>query len=385
MNCDSMSGLLKYKIKDSVDVYIINNNNSCRFQFYKINTREKITIEADEKVSDILSLLDGLHTNNDILERLDFNFERSEFFSFMEFLVNNGIIYDVFSRISLKGVEHLNRYSRQINYFDDLLKTTPGITSQNTLSNSHVAIFGVGSIGGAIAIELVRSGVGEVTLYDYKVIDSSHKQRHFYFKNKYIDQFKTHALKDYLLEINSNCKVNAVVERLSPQTNLASLLHKSINLVINTADEPYIGHTTVKLGRELWRQGIALYAAGGFDAHLMSTGEFIIPGKTPCVDCYSQHFKMALADWRPQYAPLETFDSNKEAGEGYNPLGGAGGISAQALFSASYGCINIVNFLLGNETGLLNKSNRGEYIANKAIMTWFNLQGAVDCNVCGKK
>ena len=36
---------------------------------------------------------------------------------------------------------------------------------------------------------------------------------------------------------------------------------------------------------------IAHYIAGGFDAHLASTGELIIPYVTPCVECYAKRLK----------------------------------------------------------------------------------------------
>lgn len=377
-------GTQKYKLKDSVDVYLINNSDGFRIQFYKINTREKVTIETDERVSHILSLLDGVSTNNEVLSKLDFDFDQAEFFNLLQFLIDNGIVQKELPECSEDELIRLERYSRQIHYFDDLLNTTPGLVSQNALNSSHVAIFGAGSVGGAIAIELVRAGVGEITIFDYKIINKAHKQRHFYYKSNYIGLPKVHALKDYLLKINKNCKINSIVERLSPNSDLEELLPQPLNLVVNTADEPYIGHTTIKLGRELWGQEISMYVAGGFDAHLMSTGEFIIPNQTPCVDCYSKFFKLALSDWKPQYAPAVSVINKTELPKENNPPGGAAGIGAQSLFSASFGSINIINYLLKNDPGLKRKSNRGEYLVNKSTMTWFDLEGASDCDVCGK-
>lgn len=384
MESSESIGTQKYKLKDSVDVYLINNPNGFRIQFYKINTREKVTIETDERVSHILSLLDGISTINEVLSKLDFDFNQTEFFNLLQFLIDNGIIQKELPEYSKDEFINLDRYSRQIHYFDDLLNKTPGLASQNTLSNSHVAIFGAGSVGGTIAIELVRAGIGEITIFDYKTINKTHKQRHFYYKNNYINIPKVHALKDYLLKINNNCKVNSIVERLSPNSDLIKLLPQSLDLVINTADEPYIGHTTIKLGRDLWNQGVPMYVAGGFDAHLMSTGEFIIPNQTPCVDCYSKFFKLALSNWKPQYAPATSTTNKTELPEANNPTGGAAGIGAQSLFSASFGSINIINYLLKNHSGLKRKSNRGEYLVNKATMTWFDLEGASNCDVCGK-
>lgn len=84
------------------------------------------------------------------------------------------------------------------------------------------------------------------------------------------------------------------IKRILPSTDLKEIIPESAGFVINTADEPYIGHISIKLGRYLWGKGISMYVAGGFDAHLMSTGDFFVPGESVCVDCCSGHFTSAL-------------------------------------------------------------------------------------------
>lgn len=84
-------------------------------------------------------------------------------------------------------------------------------------------------------------------------------------------------------------------EPLTTETALNSLISDT-DLVINTADEPYIGYSSVLLSRYCVPRRIPLLVAGGFNAHLGSLGELIIPGVTPCADCYADYFQETLKD-----------------------------------------------------------------------------------------
>ena len=46
-----------------------------------------------------------------------------------------------------------------------------GANNVHKLANSHVAVFGVGGVGGYVAEMLVRAGVGELTIVDFDVVD----------------------------------------------------------------------------------------------------------------------------------------------------------------------------------------------------------------------
>jgi hypothetical protein len=48
-----------------------------------------------------------------------------------------------------------------------------------------------------------------------------------------------------------------------------------VALIVNAADEPYIGYTSIKLSRYAVKNSLPLFVAGGFDAHLASIGEMI--------------------------------------------------------------------------------------------------------------
>ena len=69
------------------------------------------------------------------------------------------------------------------------------------LKNAHVAVFGVGGVGGFVVEALVRSGVGEID-----VIDST------------VGQPKVEVIKNRALDINPNVKINAFETFFLPDT-----------------------------------------------------------------------------------------------------------------------------------------------------------------------
>lgn len=78
------------------------------------------------------------------------------------------------------------------------------------LQNARVIVFGVGGVGSWCAESLVRSGIGEVTLVDSDCVDVSNINRQAMATVPNIGRPKVEALKERLLEINPNLRVNAL-------------------------------------------------------------------------------------------------------------------------------------------------------------------------------
>jgi len=68
------------------------------------------------------------------------------------------------------------------------------------LAGAHVAIVGCGGLGSNAAAMLVRSGVGELTLVDFDVVEESNLNRQLYFRDQ-LGRPKTEALGETLLRI----------------------------------------------------------------------------------------------------------------------------------------------------------------------------------------
>lgn len=97
-----------------------------------------------------------------------------------------------------------NNMSEQFSRTELLL----GNESMNRLANSRVAVFGIGGVGGYVVEALVRSGVGAVDLIDSDTVCESNLNRQIIATKATMGQFKVDAMKERILQINPDCKVN---------------------------------------------------------------------------------------------------------------------------------------------------------------------------------
>ena len=75
--------------------------------------------------------------------------------------------------------------------------------------------------------------------------------------------YKTDILANYLKTHKSTkFKTKIFHEKLLPQTDLNNWITDDVDLVINGCDEPYIGHTSLKIGRFLQKKNIPMYVMG---------------------------------------------------------------------------------------------------------------------------
>ena len=345
-----------YKIRDSIDIYYVNKKDFIIVQFYKINTRERISIEAHNSILKVLCAFDGKHSLEEICNSFQLNIV--DFRLLFNFLIKNKIIREVKQKKVFENI----KFDRQINFFDDLINDLDGIQCQEILESKKIVIFGVGSIGSSIAILLARMGFKYFTLIDYKSITKSNIVKHFYANSHNIGQLKTEALKSYIYRIDKTIQIKTINQEILPQTDLYELIDSDTSMVINTMDEPYIGHLSKKIGNFLWDINIPMFVAGGFDAHSMSTGELIVKNLTETIDQYQENFKEKLKDWKPIYS-LNMHYKNIN-------FGGAGSLSSCSLFSASSACIRIIYYFLNVP---FNISQRGEYCLNEGRIKWVNL------------
>lgn len=76
------------------------------------------------------------------------------------------------------------------------------------LKNARVAVFGVGGVGGYVCEALVRSGVGTFDLIDDDKVCLTNINRQIIATRKTVGQYKVDVMKDRMLEINPDVKVN---------------------------------------------------------------------------------------------------------------------------------------------------------------------------------
>lgn len=364
-----------FKIRDAVDIYVIGEDI---LQIYFMNTRRQLQFKANKFTLLLIECIDGKRSIFDIKGKLEEKINKE---------IELDGIKKIFTNLFQKGVIVENKpslheqfisdeareiYNRQINFFGDfLLGASRKYEAQQKIQESSILIFGCGAVGGWMAAELAMSGVEHFILFDGDVVEKSDISRHIFFKEKFVGIPKVDALEKYLLNINPLIKVEKYQQFLMPDTYITDLISKA-DFVVNTADEPYIGHTSLKISRECIKQRKAHYIAGGFDAHLASTGELIIPGLTPCVDCYADYFAEVLKGWKPKPHPVK---------ERYQEIGG---LSSMSLFSASYGVIEIIKYIAGLTDFKSYGKSRGEFLFDTLDITYLDVKRDENCKTCGE-
>jgi len=101
------------------------------------------------------------------------------------------------------------------------------------LAGSHIAIIGCGGLGSNAANLLVRSGVGELTLVDFDVVDEGNLNRQLFFRDQ-IGRPKTEALAETLRRIDPEVRLHLFTTCVSEE-NLVDIV-SGADIVIEAVD-----------------------------------------------------------------------------------------------------------------------------------------------------
>ena len=85
-----------------------------------------------------------------------------------------------------------------------------GAEFQEALKNKHVAVFGLGGVGGHCAEALARAGVGELTLVDFDTVSTSNINRQIIALNSTVGKKKTKLFEQRIKDISPNIKLNII-------------------------------------------------------------------------------------------------------------------------------------------------------------------------------
>lgn len=143
--------------------------------------------------------------------------------------------------------QELLRYSRQI------LLQHVDIDGQLRLKESRVLIIGLGGLGSPVALYLAAAGVGELHLADFDTVDLTNLQRQILHRTDAVGMAKSASGKRTLNEINPECNVIALGERLSgprldQEVALADIV---LDCCDNFATRHAVNRACVKFGKPL--------------------------------------------------------------------------------------------------------------------------------------
>lgn len=104
------------------------------------------------------------------------------------------------------------------------------------LQSAHVAVIGVGGVGGAALEALVRGGIGAVTVVDSDAFSPSNRNRQILALSSNEGRAKVEVAKERMLDINPQLKCWALQERLSAE-NMAALLPDDLDYIADCVDD----------------------------------------------------------------------------------------------------------------------------------------------------
>lgn len=93
-----------------------------------------------------------------------------------------------------------------------------GQPALDALRAAHVAVFGVGGVGGYVAEVLARSGVGEITLFDSDTVALSNLNRQLVALHSTLGQYKVDAMAARIADIDPDIRVHPVRLFYGPET-----------------------------------------------------------------------------------------------------------------------------------------------------------------------
>jgi molybdopterin/thiamine biosynthesis adenylyltransferase len=350
-------------LRDGVDVYVTDDFHNVTFVF--LSTRKRIAVNCQPDLTRLLTSCDGTATIEELANRTA---EPAKGMAFLRYLISNNVLVDArwFENLRLPDA-YKDRIKKQLYFLMDMVTSVSDVERvQMTIMNTRVAIVGVGGVGSWIATELAMMGFTRFLLVDYDNVSASDATRHSHFKRSGVGMSKVQFYADVLRGLATEISVDVSQTVLSSNTDMDKLFH-DVNIIINAADEPYIGYTSIALSRFCIITGKVMYVAGGFDAHLGCLGELIVPKVTPCADCYATYFRNVLKNWKPAAHPIK------------NRTHGFGGLASLTVFSASSAALSLLRYLVDSAC---TQGGRGEFKFTDYSLDSFEVKRDPTCRHC---
>lgn len=165
--------------------------------------------------------------------------------------------------------------------FDRVIKMI-GKENFNKINKATVAVVGIGGVGGYAVEGLVRSGVSSIILVDYDVIEESNLNRQIIADKKHLGYFKVDEMERRILNINPDCKVVKIYDKLFVD-NIDILFKYSFDYLIDACDTILVKQELIRLCLE---KNISIVSC-------MGTGNKMNPGELEITDI-----------WKTSYDPI---------------------------------------------------------------------------------
>lgn len=111
-----------------------------------------------------------------------------------------------------------------------------GKDNVDKLWKSHVAVFGIGGVGGYAVEALVRTGIGQITIVDFDKIDVTNINRQIIALNSTVGEYKVEVMEQRIKEINPDIQVITIKDRLN-STNIHQYDFTKCDYIVDAIDD----------------------------------------------------------------------------------------------------------------------------------------------------
>ena len=129
------------------------------------------------------------------------------------------------------------------------------------LFNARVIIFGVGGVGGSLVNMIVRSGIQNITLVDFDVIDITNINRQLVANLNNVGKFKVDEFEKQIHEINPDIKVEKMPIKLDENT-IKTIDFTKYDYIVDCIDDVNAKKLLIKKAKELNISIICAMGAG---------------------------------------------------------------------------------------------------------------------------
>jgi len=151
-----------------------------------------------------------------------------------------------------------------------------GTEANDKIKKSHVAVFGVGGVGGFAVEALCRAGISTLTIVDGDIITESNLNRQIIATHETLGRLKVEVMKERILSINPEAVVYPHHCFLLPGKMMEQFDFAQYDYIIDAVDT-----VTLKIGLV-----VQAVASGTPIISSMGTGNKLDPGRLKVADIY---------------------------------------------------------------------------------------------------
>lgn len=322
----SFPEIIKYQVPAFLDFTRLSKKDDGTYLLAMMGSPKRgFDLETDSKGYQLIKACINPKTTLELAAELQLT--ESEVEHNLRRLVKHGILYECYD-----VPQPYDRYHRHLLFYQ--LAGGAPIQVQNKISQSRVALIGMGGIGNWVSLAMIGAGLRELVLIDFDVVELTNLTRQILFRESDIGNPKIEAAARELKGRNSQTKITQISENVSSAESLISKLD-GVDFVVLSADRPFEIHEWVD---DACRELAIPYTTLGYRGDIGVVGPLTLHGKTACHYCnYSppsqdQEASFDKAEFdimfnrhkAPSFGPLNAIVSSIGATEVIKYIGGIG-------------------------------------------------------------